>query len=495
MKLARKITLTIAVAILAVMAVHAWLLLRQQVVLFDADLVRSLRLKQALRASIAKVWEAYGDVAAQELVEHDITSAVDGVTARWAWLDAPAGDPRGLALASDQLEQLRRGERVIVIDTRNGFPVERRTYVPESIPGSRPAVLEFVESVREQHAYVAASQRQILLATLAILVACTAAVYALGLRYVGLPVERLRDRLRAIADGDLDTPVTVEQNDEIGDLARDIERMRRDLGTARQALADEHEARLEALDQLRHTDRLTTIGQLAAGVAHELGTPLSVIAGRAEMIAGGEANGERAAASAGVIVDQARHMAELIRELLDFSRRRGPRFGLVSVRAVCARTADMLVSLARRRGVTITTALGDDPLFVSADENQLEQALVNLLVNAMQATPKAGRVEVAAGTRRARPPGDGGTDGAYVAVDVVDHGVGIPAEHVPRIFEAFFTTKEPGEGTGLGLAVAHGIVRDHGGWIEVESVPERGSRFTILLPATAEAQQPPHRAA
>lgn len=494
MRLARRITIAIAVAILVVMGAHAYFLLRHEVVLFDADLLRSLRLKQALRASIARVWEAYGDAEAQRLVEHTITDAVDGVTVHWTWLDAP-GDPRNLELPAEQLDRLRAGEKVVVVRSEGETGALRYTYVPQWIAGSRPAVLEFVESIHEQRAFIAASRSQILLATAAILLACTVAVYVLGVRYVGRPIERLRDRLRAVAAGDFETPLGLAQADEIGDLAREIDRMCARLAEARRDLASETEAHLTALDHLRHTDRLTTIGQLAAGVAHELGTPLAVVTGRAEMIASGEATGERATASARVIVDQSQHMAALIRQLLDFSRHRAPRFGLLSARTVCARTIETLQAIGRRRGITIAGDLADDPLLVSADEHQLQQALVNLLVNAMQATPDGGRIEITTGARRTRPPGNGSAEGDFVRIVVADDGPGIAPEHLGRLFEPFFTTKDPGEGTGLGLSVANGIVRDHGGWIEVDSAPGHGSRFTIVLPPAAAAQTPPHRAA
>ncbi|MCC6847532.1 MAG: HAMP domain-containing protein [Deltaproteobacteria bacterium] len=497
MRLARKITLAIAAMIVAVMTAHAYLLLQRQVILFDADLDRSLRLKQALRASIEGVWRTHGADAAQDLVEHTISDAVDGAHVRWTWLaSTDRDDPRYLDLPQADKERLRSGKRVIHLRENAAGVEERFTYIPESLDGAPPiAVLEFVESIGEQHEYVQANRMQILLATGVILLACTAAVYVLGVWYVGRPVQRLRDRLRAIAAGDLDSPLLITQNDEIGDLAREIDGMCGKLAEARRQLTTETEARLQALEQLRHTDRLTTIGQLAAGVAHELGTPLSVISGRAEMIADGEATGERATASARVIVDQSRRMTEMIRELLDFSRRRGPRFGLTSVRAVCARTIDTLAPIARRQQVEIAGALADDPLIVSADEHQLEQALVNLIVNAVHATAGGGRIEVASAGRRTRRPGEGGADAEFACVTVTDHGAGIPAEHLPRIFEPFFTTKAPGEGTGLGLAVAQGIVRDHGGWIEVESRPDEGSRFTLCLPAAAAAERPPHRAA
>jgi len=151
------------------------------------------------------------------------------------------------------------------------------------------------------------------------------------------------------------------------------------------------------------------------------------------MIVSGEAAGERATASARVIVEQTNQMTALIRQLLDFSRHRGPRFGLVSVRAICARTVDMLSIMARRRHITLATELGDDPLLVSADEHQIQQALVNLLVNAMQTTPEGGRVEVTTGERRTRRPGDGTPEGDFVCLTVTDNGPGIPAENLPRL--------------------------------------------------------------
>ena len=158
--------------------------------------------------------------------------------------------------------------------------------------------------------------------------------------------------------GDFDGHIALRQNDEIGDLSREIDVMCTSLADARRQLAAETEARMSALEHLRHTDRLTTIGQLAAGVAHELGTPLSVIAGRAEMIVSGEVAGERTTASARVIVDQANHMTAMIRQLLDFSRHRAPRFGLVSMRAICQRTVDTLAFMARSRAITIALDSG-----------------------------------------------------------------------------------------------------------------------------------------
>jgi signal transduction histidine kinase len=125
----------------------------------------------------------------------------------------------------------------------------------------------------------------------------------------------------------------------------------------------------------------------------------------------------------------------------------------------------------------------DEPVELRADHHRLQQALTNLVVNAVQAMPAGGCVSISVERRHARPPSDhGGPEGEWLCVAVQDDGVGIPPEHLGRIFEPFFTTKDVGDGTGLGLAVTWGIVHEHGGWIAVESEVGRGSCFRILLP-------------
>jgi signal transduction histidine kinase len=176
-------------------------------------------------------------------------------------------------------------------------------------------------------------------------------------------------------------------------------------------------------------------------------------------------------------------MTRIIRQLLTFARTGKPEKSRCDVAVVARRTVELLEPLARKREVAVRVD-ASGTVFAEVDAGQIEQAITNLTMNATQATERGGAVEVVVDRARAKPPADhGGQEGEYVRIQVRDHGQGIAPEHLLRLFEPFFTTKDVGEGTGLGLAVSYGIVREHGGWIGVESEVGHGTTFTIHLPA------------
>jgi signal transduction histidine kinase len=237
----------------------------------------------------------------------------------------------------------------------------------------------------------------------------------------------------------------------------------------KQKLTTEAQLRREALTLLRHADRLTTIGRLAAGIAHELGTPLNVVSGKASLISAGRTTGEDAKVAARVIEQQTDRMTTIIRHLLDFSRRGGTGRQPTNLRAVADETAELLRPLAKRHGITI--ACEGPATEAQVNRSEIQQVLSNLLTNAIHAMPRGGTIVLRAEL------------GAEMAIlRVVDHGNGIAPHVLPRIFDPFFTTKDVGDGTGLGLSVVHGIVDDHGGTIEVDSELGRGTTFTLRLP-------------
>jgi signal transduction histidine kinase len=226
-----------------------------------------------------------------------------------------------------------------------------------------------------------------------------------------------------------------------------------------------------------------TVGKLASGIAHELGTPLNVVAGRARMIMEPDVTPEEVQNNARIVVEQSERMTRIIRQLLDFARRRGPQKAPCNLAQVARQTVSLLRPLAEKRGVQAAVLAPDDLADVEADGSQIQQVLTNLVVNAVHAMDKGGTVTVTLTDEDATPPPDhGGVRARWLRVDVADSGKGIAPEHLSHIFEPFFTTKDVGEGTGLGLSVAYGMVREHGGWIAVRSQLGQGSTFSVYLP-------------
>jgi len=238
----------------------------------------------------------------------------------------------------------------------------------------------------------------------------------------------------------------------------------------------EDQGRLE--EQLRHADRLATIGQLSAGVAHELNEPLGNILAFAQLAGKEPGVPEQVARDLDKIVATSLHAREIIKKLMLFARQTPPQKKPVDLNAVIEEGLYFLESRCVKQGVSVERRLPPGMPEIAADPSQLNQVLVNLVVNAIQAMPAGGTLTIA--TRRS---------GDCVILSVEDTGVGMDAEVQSRIFTPFFTTKDVNEGTGLGLPVVHGIVSSHEGTIAVHSAPGRGARFEISLPVTHAANE------
>ena len=223
-------------------------------------------------------------------------------------------------------------------------------------------------------------------------------------------------------------------------------------------------------EQLRRTELLAELGTLASGMAHEIGTPMNVILGRAEF-AMRRIEDARAKQSLQTIVTQVERITKIMNQFLVFARRRPAERRAVAVRDIVEDSLEMLHERMARHQIQVTAEVPDDLPLVHADPDQISQVLLNLFINALHAMPEGGTLNV-----RVKPQAN------VVALVIADTGHGIPREHLGKIFTPFFTTKEVGKGTGLGLTVVHGIIEEHGGSITVDSEPGKGTTFTILLP-------------
>lgn len=232
---------------------------------------------------------------------------------------------------------------------------------------------------------------------------------------------------------------------------------------------EQQKSRLQ--EQLRHADRLATLGQLAAGVAHELNEPLANVLGFAQLAAKSPKMPKQAGEDMQKIVKNCLHAREVIHKLLTFARQMPPEKALVNLNQLVSDGLYFLESRCAKAGIMIVRELDPDAPEIWADASQVHQVLVNLLVNAIQAMKEGGKVTIE--TR-------GGKDSAVMIVS--DTGCGMTDAVRQSIFTPFFTTKDVNEGTGLGLAVVHGIVASHNGQIRVQSAVGKGSRFEVELP-------------
>ncbi len=308
-------------------------------------------------------------------------------------------------------------------------------------------------------------------------------------RFVDRPIRKLIEGTKAVSAMDLDRPINVTASVEIEDLARSFNIMRERLKEA-QREQDEFAQRLEskvaertsqlrlAQQKLIQSDRLASLGQLSASVAHEINNPVSGVLNLAVLlqrivkddgIPPGRVGEVRGYLSQ--IATETTRVGRIVSDLLAFSRRSKPRRGLEDVNKILGDTLSLLSHKLELLGVRTDMDLQGDLPRISCDASQLQQVLMNLIINGAEAIQGGGLVTVRTSTA-----------GDYAVIEVSDTGTGIPREHLSKIFDPFFTTKEEGHGTGLGLAVAYGIVEAHGGDIEVESQVGRGTTFRVTLP-------------
>lgn len=486
MKLARKLTVALVLGIFAVLAVHSYSRVSRETGLFESDMRRDGHtIGRVLGTAATTVWGTDGEAHAKQLIAQ-VNESESNVTIRWVSLAAPDGDPSAPRMDRASLAPVAQG-REVSGKARDADGTEHLiTYVPLRVGDRIEGAIELAESMAGERAYIRATIRTVLFATATLAFLCGAMTIGLGVWFVGRPMRSLIEQARRVGTGDLSRRLHLAQKDEIGELAAEMNAMCDRLDEANRRAAEEVSRRIEALEHLRHADRLATVGKLASGVAHELGAPLQVVSARAKMIADGDVNGAEAREYAQIIHDQVGRMAAMIRQLLDFARRKVADKAPADLADLARKVCQLLAPIADKRRVTLAVdAAGAAGSEVRADAEQIQQALTNLVVNGIQSMPRGGPLSIRIRRERARLSA-GGAEHDCVRVDVEDRGEGMSAATMERVFEPFFTTKSPGEGTGLGLAVAQEIARGHGGWIEVHSAMGSGSRFTMYVPEGAE---------
>jgi signal transduction histidine kinase len=476
MRLALKVVLATVLGTFAVLILFGYLRILREVALFDTDIRNDHGLiGTTLALCVASTWSTAGPESAITLVSQADADR-DYLTIDWVFPEAhPAYASGKQQPPRFALEGLQGVEHRVIEVAEQGQQSFLVTHVAVRDKGQLIGAIEIAESLAVRDAYLSASIMSTAMATLSMLLVSGVVVLVFGVWLVGRPLGMLAEKAKRVGQGDLTGPLQLGQRDEIGELASEVNAMCDQLVQANAETEREMQARSAALSQLRHADRLITVGRLAAGVAHELGTPLNVIGGRVKMLRRGKLDASVADEYLAIVAEQAERMTSIIRQLMDFARRREPKMAAADLLA-SARAIRRLVSpLAQKRRVSVVVT-STEPVCALGDAVQLEQVMSNLVVNAIHACGEDGRVEISCGVCEL-------ADGAGRAfLRVSDNGHGMDGATQERIFEPFFTTKDVGQGTGLGLSVAHGIIQEHGGQIRVESELRRGSTFSVYLP-------------
>ena len=483
MRLALKLALAFVVANSLLAAFYGYLAVRRQIREFERTVrAKAESVAPAIEVLLADAWRSAGDRGVHDLVRKTANRPSQTLAIRWVWFDASSGDADSPAVASDLLTAVAIEEHQVIDDSRPDGSEYLRVYWPVRLAAERRGALEISEPATELLAaeHDIEYRTALLIGGMVLISGLLAAI--LGVRMIGEPLQRLRDKTLRVAAGDLEHPVRLDTHDELSELAESLNHMCQQIAESQRRLEQETAARLKAIDHLRHADRLTTVGRLAAGIAHELGTPLNVVAGRAGLIQSGRLSPDEVAASAAAIKAEADKMTRIIRQLLDFARTSAPRMAATDLRPIVQRTLSLLEGMADDHHVRLRLSPGNDPAVALVDAEQIQQVFTNLIVNAIQAMPNGGDVTIVIERRTDWPPEQAHSGcGSFLAVSVSDTGLGISPDDMPHLFEPFFTTKGVGEGTGLGLSIAYGIVREHGGWIDVASQPGQGSRFAVCV--------------
>jgi len=473
MRLALRLTAALTIGIGAVLAVQAVLHVNRIAELQEAEIKGELiNLVRALSRAAGELWTIGGEERAAAFV-------------------AEANERRkhtkiGLVVLNelDEESALPTTTRIERLSTKKGWRIIAAA--PVRSGGSTVGALEIDRQLPQEREYFASILWTQVGTTIAAAVVAGLIALGVGFLLVGRPIRKLSDLARRVAEGDFSVRANIEQRDEIGNLARELDAMTDRLAWSRDEVRAERRARTEALEKLRHADRLSTVGRLASSLAHELGTPLNIVSGRAMMIASDDALPLETRQNAESIAEQAQRMTGIIRQMLDFSRRRPLQKEEIRIGDVLDHAVSLMEPILEDKRVAVAVE-GPRAAVLPIDAGKILQVLTNLMMNAVHAMPNGGLITLHVEREHVADPKDRhASEGDFVKLTVQDEGVGIPEDRLDEIFTAFFTTKKEGAGTGLGLSVCHGIVREHGGWIEVQSEVGEGTQFTVYLPEREE---------
>jgi two-component system, NtrC family, sensor kinase len=506
MNLGTKLIISLVTVIVVIMTVHGYLSIQQDRESIERELSVGMRgfsrLLQAGLASSAdrldlKETQQFIDTAAPRgnihgIVVYNLSGEPLARSASMRYgTDFPDLDPSAIAKL-DPRPVLQSGKGI------DGYVREPRTllyYRIEPILGSNNQLVGAFVLARHGYGTFATIERRrnrILTTTSALVILLSLLTLILVRRSVTRPINELIRRIKEIGQGQREQRIEVKGRDEVASLAQEFNLMCQKLQESHARLVGEQQDKLRLEQELRHSERLASVGRLAAGLAHEIGTPLNIIGGRSEYLLRRSRSPEELKDNLGVIRSQSDRIAAIVQQLLEFSRRREPVFQPVDLAALLDNVNYLLAHQLQQKAVRVETGGLSYLPKINADHDLLQQVFINLYSNSLHAIRPGGVIKIEAELTRRNLAMDSTGTKNWLRILFEDNGVGISPEHIGRVFDPFFTTKDIGEGTGLGLSVSYGIIQEHGGEIHVESELGRFTRFIIFLPVEQQSRPTKH---
>lgn len=519
-----KVGFYLAIALTAAMLVFAWLVIRhQRAELLQAAADHVMQISEVITKSTRYamlqnqpdyVFRVIQDVGHQEGIEKVRIFSKEGriIHSTYAPEIGQTVDRKADACilchqGEEPLKHVNKDERSRIYSTADGRRFLGSMEVIRNEPSCSSAachvhsssqtvlgVLDIVYSLKGIDEKMRISTVRIAAASLAFVVLASVLMSFFVHRLVYVPLKDLESGARQLSTGNLEDEIPVRSQDEFGKVAMAFNSMTSALRKSHHLLQEwghtleekvarrTQELRLAEAERAR-SDKLASVGLLAAGVAHEINNPLTGILTFSHLLRKKMPDGSQDAEDLDLVIRETRRCGDIIKRLLDFAREKAPEKNFCDLNKVLEETARLVERTASFQDVELKMELAPDLPPVWLDQSQIKQVAMNMLVNAQQAIDGQGRITI--GTRicphpRSVEPGENPV--AMVEVWFADTGCGIPEKNLARIFDPFFTSKEVGKGTGLGLAVSHGIVKAHRGTIEVESTVGAGTVFHVFLP-------------
>jgi two-component system, NtrC family, sensor kinase len=506
MNLGTKLIVSLVAVIVVIMTVHGYLSIQQDRESIERELSVGMRgfsrlLQAGLTASADKLdlkeTQQFIDTAAPRgnihgIVVYNLSGEPVARSASMRYgTDFPELNPSAIAKL-DPRPVLHSGKGI------DGYVREPRTllyYRIEPILDSKNQLWGAFVLARQGYGTFATIERRrnrIATTTSALVILLSLLTLILVRRSVTRPINELIRRIKEIGQGQREQRIEVKGRDEVASVAQEFNLMCQKLQESHARLVGEQQEKLRLEQELRHSERLASVGRLAAGLAHEIGTPLNIIGGRSEYLLRRSRSAEELKDNLGVIRSQSDRIAAIVRQLLEFSRRREPVFQPVDLALLIDHVKYLLAHQIREKTVRVEAEGLSDLPKIAADQDLLQQVFINLFSNSLHALAPGGVIKIGADLihRDLAMAAPGARNRLRISFE--DNGAGISTEHIGRVFDPFFTTKDIGEGTGLGLSVSYGIIQEHGGEIHVESEPGRFTRFVIYLPVEPQSEPTKH---